>query len=271
LHKSKRTRKLEDQCLMHTSSVCECFYSGTTTLGNVVCRDYSPPDRSSSTSTMPRIRVPRHVARLVARLVVDYFASRRLVVDYVTYSARPGASARRAARRRLLRLTQARRAARRTAHRRLLRLRRASGCLGTSRDSSRGSSLATSPTPRIRVLRHVARLVARLVVDYFAYVALPGASTRHVADLAARRRLLRLRHASECLGTSRGSSRGSSSTTLCTATSSCGHTGSTSATLCVATTCLAATLALHLVRHTPPRRRLPITSRRPFISTSFPN
>jgi hypothetical protein len=42
--------------------------------------------------------VPRHVARLVTRLVVDYFASRRLVVDYFAYAARPGASARRAAR-----------------------------------------------------------------------------------------------------------------------------------------------------------------------------
>jgi hypothetical protein len=61
--------------------------------------------------------VPRHVARLVTRLVaplvVVYSASRRLVVDYVAYAARPGASARRAARRatrrRLLRLAQARR------------------------------------------------------------------------------------------------------------------------------------------------------------------
>jgi hypothetical protein len=70
--------------------------------------------------------VPRHVGRLitwlVAPLVVDYSASRRLVVDYFTstmrlvallvvdyfaYAARPGASARRAARH------AARRAARR--------------------------------------------------------------------------------------------------------------------------------------------------------------
>jgi hypothetical protein len=80
--------------------------------------------------------VPWHVARLVTRLVaplvVDYSASRRLFVDYFTSAARPGASARcsarhaarRAARRRQLRLAQARC--------RLLRLRRASGCLGTS-------------------------------------------------------------------------------------------------------------------------------------------
>jgi hypothetical protein len=36
--------------------------------------------------------VPRHVARLVTRLVaplvVDYFASRRLVIDYFAYDAR---------------------------------------------------------------------------------------------------------------------------------------------------------------------------------------
>jgi hypothetical protein len=40
-----------------------------------------------------------HVTRLVAPLVVDYSASRRLVVDYFASSVRPGASARRAARR----------------------------------------------------------------------------------------------------------------------------------------------------------------------------
>jgi hypothetical protein len=64
-------------------------------------------------------------------------------------------AARRATRRRLLRLAQARR--------RLLRLRRASSCLGTSRGSSRGlsrgSSSTTSPTPRIWVPRHVAPLI----------------------------------------------------------------------------------------------------------------
>jgi hypothetical protein len=47
--------------------------------------------------------VPRHVARLVTRLVaplvVDYSASRKLVVvDYFTFAARPGASARGATR-----------------------------------------------------------------------------------------------------------------------------------------------------------------------------
>jgi hypothetical protein len=65
--------------------------------------------------------VPRHLARLgtrlVAPLVVDYFASRKLIVDYFASAARRCASARRAtrdaarraARRRLLRLAQARR------------------------------------------------------------------------------------------------------------------------------------------------------------------
>jgi hypothetical protein len=181
-----------------------------------------------------------------------------------SYAALPGASARRAARhaarraarRRLLHLTQARR--------RLLRLHRASGCLdtlcGSSRGSSRrsssttppraGSSSNTSSSPRVRVPRHVARLVTQhvaplvidysaarrlvvdysasrrlVVVDYFASAARPGASarraTRHAARRAARRRLLCLaqarrrrllclRRASRCLGTSRGSSRGSS-------------------------------------------------------------
>jgi hypothetical protein len=73
--------------------------------------------------------VPRHVARLVTRLVallvvdysasrrlvVDNSASRRLVVDYSASAARQDASARRAARQ----------AARRAARHRLLRLAQA--------------------------------------------------------------------------------------------------------------------------------------------------
>jgi hypothetical protein len=165
----------------------------------------------STTATTPRVRVPRHVARLVTRLVaplvIDYSASRRLVIDYFAYAAHPGASAcraarhaaRRVARRRLLRLTQA--------CRRLLFLRRASGCLRTSRGSSRrsssttpprtGPSSTTSPTSRVRVPWHVAWLISRLVVDYsasrglvvdyFAYATRPGALARRVAHLAARR------------------------------------------------------------------------------------
>jgi hypothetical protein len=83
--------------------------------------DYSASRSSSSTtSPLPRVQVLRHVARLVTRLVawlisqlvVDYSASRRLVVDYFASAARPGASAHRAARH----------AARRAARRRLLRL-----------------------------------------------------------------------------------------------------------------------------------------------------
>jgi hypothetical protein len=198
---------------------------------------------SSTTSPSPRVWVPRPVARLV----IDYFA----------YAARPGASARRAARL--------------AACCRQLQLSRASGFLDTSRGSSCRSSSTTSPSPCV----WVPRPVARLVVDYFAYAARPGASARraarHAARLAARRRLLRLRRASGCLGTSRGSSCGSSSTTPCAATSSCGHIGSTSATPCVATTCLAAALALFRVRHAPPRYRVSVASCRPFISTSFPN
>jgi hypothetical protein len=117
---------------------------------------------SSTTSPTPRVRVPRHVTRLITRLVVDYF----------TYVARL--------------VTSAHRMACRVTHRRLLRLRRASGCLGMSHGSSHGSSrglsrrsssttppragssLTTSPTARVWVPRHVARLIVWLVVDYFA-------------------------------------------------------------------------------------------------------
>jgi hypothetical protein len=82
----------------------------------VVHREYSSPlsRLQQSTSPSPRVRVPRLITRLVtwlvAPLVVDYSASRRLVVDYLAYTARPGASARRGARH----------AARRATRRRLL-------------------------------------------------------------------------------------------------------------------------------------------------------
>jgi hypothetical protein len=79
--------------------------------------------------------VPRHVARLVAQLVVDYFA----------YASRLGASARRAAHR----------SSSTTPHRE-----------GSSRGSLRRSSSTTSPTLHVRVPRHIARPVTRLIVDY---------------------------------------------------------------------------------------------------------
>jgi hypothetical protein len=89
--------------------------------------DYSASHRLVvTTSPTPRVPVPQHVAWLVTRLfalliidysvsrrlIVAYSASRRLVIDYFAYATRPGASAccvarhaaRRAARRRLLRL-----------------------------------------------------------------------------------------------------------------------------------------------------------------------
>jgi hypothetical protein len=177
---------------------------------------------------------------------------RRLVVDYFTYTARLGASARRVAHRlssttprhagsssttpprtgsssttsSTSRVWEPRRVARLIACRQQLRLRRATGCLSTSCGSSRGSlhrsSSTTSPTPRVRVPRHVARPVTRLIVDY-----------------SVRRYF------------------------------SCEHAGSTSVTPCVVTTFLAATLALLQVRRALPRRRLLVALRRPFISTSF--
>jgi hypothetical protein len=156
--------------------------------------------RGSSSTSSPtlRVRVPRHVARLVVWLVVDYFALCRLVrrasrclgtsrgsscgsssttsPHAGSYTARPGASARR------------------TARRQLLRLRCASGCLGSSRGSSCGSSRrsssTTSPSPHILVPRHVARLVTRLVIDYFDYAARPSVSAHRAALHATRRQLL---------------------------------------------------------------------------------
>jgi hypothetical protein len=43
-------------------------------------REYSSLRRIDSTSTTPRIRVPRHVARLITRLIVDYSVRRDFVL-----------------------------------------------------------------------------------------------------------------------------------------------------------------------------------------------
>jgi hypothetical protein len=169
--------------------------------------------------------VPRHIARLVTRLVsplvVDYYPSRRLVVDYFASAARPGASAHRAARQLV------------------------SPLVVDYSDSRRlvvdyfASAARPGASARHATRQLVSPLVVdysasrRLVVDYFASAVHPGASARRVAHHAARRaarrrqiglalarrRLLRLRCASGCLGTSRDSSRGLScplsSTTPC--------------------------------------------------------
>jgi hypothetical protein len=198
--------------LLRLRSASSCF-STSRGLSLGLSRDSSSttsPSTGSSLTilTTPRFFVPPHVTRLVMRLVVDY----------IDYAARPGASARRMAHL--------------TARRRLIRLRRASGCLGTSCGSSHGSSRrsssTTSTTPRIWVPRHitglVTRLVAllitdysascRLVIDYFAYATRPGALAHRAARRAAHRRLLRIHRAFGCLSTSRGSSCRSSRRSL---------------------------------------------------------
>jgi hypothetical protein len=122
-----------------------------------------------NTSPLPRVRAPRHVARLVTRLVAplvdDYSDSRRLVVDN-------------------------------SASRRLVLDYSASRRLVVDNSASRRLVVDYSPPPRVRVPRHVARLVmqlvAPLVVDYFASATCPGASAccaaHHTARHAAHRR-----------------------------------------------------------------------------------
>jgi hypothetical protein len=248
---------------------------------SVACRDYPSPGRNESTSPMPCDQVPR----LLARLVADYFA----------YVVRPGASARRAARRRLLRLcrtsgcldtsrsspsttspTPRDRVPRHIARHVVRLVTRlvithfaydVRSCLGTSCGTSRDSSSTTSPTPRVRVPRHV----TRLVVDYFAYATRPGASTHHATCRAAHRvarcRLLRLRHATRCLDTSRGTSCGSSrDSSSPTSPMMCDRVPRLLALLVVdhapsrCSNCCPAALALVVRLVTPPR-----------ISTSFTN
>jgi hypothetical protein len=280
VHTPSKATKFSKLCYTHTNK--RLYFN------NTVRRDYSSPGRMGSTSTTScaaTTRLPvalpqpchapscRSTYRRSVALAHGHYISRPHYSSsglhrlYCAYAVHPGALFRRSTSRRSVALA--------------LTVRPVT--------TSSGRYGYTSTTPRVRVPRHVTRLVTRLVVppivDYFDNVARPGASARRVARHAARRaarrqllrlaqarrRLHRLRRASGCLGTSRDTSRGSSSTTPCAATSSCGHTGSTTATPCVATTCLAATLALFRVRHVPPSRCLPVVSRRPFISTSFPN
>jgi hypothetical protein len=163
------------------------------------CRSSSTTPRHTAHPAARRqlLRVTWLVPRLVVPLVIDYPASRRLVIVYFASASRGSSH-------------------------------------GSSRRSSAttppraGSSSTTSPPQHVRVPQHVAWLVTRpvapivvdysaslrLVVDYFASTTHSGASARratcHAARRAARRRLLRLRRASGCLGTSRGLSRGSS-------------------------------------------------------------
>jgi hypothetical protein len=115
--------------------------------------------------------VPRHVARLVTRIVAW------LVVDYIAYTARLGASTRR------------------VAHR---------------------LSSTTSPTPRIRVPRHVARPVTQLVVDYSV-----------CRDFVLQPRWLYSSHAVRRGYLSRGNIGSTSSTPRAAATSSSGRIAST--------------------------------------------
>jgi hypothetical protein len=131
------TRKLK----IFTWSTQQTYMSTTMSTSDcisyAVLRDYSLPGHTSSTSTSLRTastRLPVAAALRQPCRALRVLVS-RLQRLYINHAARPGASARhaarRAARRRLLRLAQA--------CRQLLRLCHASGCLGTSRGSSRSS------------------------------------------------------------------------------------------------------------------------------------
>jgi hypothetical protein len=120
----------------------------------------------------------RHVTRLVARLVVDYSASRRLVVDYFASVARPSASPPPRVRvpRHVARLVT-----------------RLAAPLVVDYSTSHRLVVDYSASRRLVVDNSASR---RLVVDYFASAVRPGASARraarHTDRRAARRRLLRL-------------------------------------------------------------------------------
>jgi hypothetical protein len=192
----------------------------------VVCRDYSSPSRMGSTSTtlcaatthLPVARVLHQLRRAPQLLIsrshgfyINYalsrdYSSSRLHRLYCAYAVHPDAPSRCSTSRQSVALALVMCpvislcdvTTRLAAATDILRLRRASGCLGTLRGSSRGSLSTTSTTSQVRLLWHVARLVVdyfasrRLVVDYFAYAARPGASARRADRHTAHHRLLRL-------------------------------------------------------------------------------
>jgi hypothetical protein len=80
----------------------------------------------------------------------------------------------------------------------------------------RRSSLTTSPTPRVRVPRHVARPVTRLIVDYFVR-----------RDFVLRSRWLYFRHTVRSDYLSRDNTGSTSSTLRSATTSSSGRIVST--------------------------------------------
>jgi hypothetical protein len=96
-HRQLLRLALVSRRLLHLRRASGCF--GTSCGSSRGTLRGSSSGSSSTTSPTPRVRVPRHVVRLVKRLVVDYFTLSRLIIDNFAYAARPGASARRAARR----------------------------------------------------------------------------------------------------------------------------------------------------------------------------
>jgi hypothetical protein len=84
------------------------------------------------------------------------------------------------------------------------------------RGSSHRSSSTTSPLPRVRVPRHVAQFVTRLVIDYSVH-----------RDFVLRPHMLYFSHAVYRDYLSRGNTSSTSSTSRATATSSSGRIAST--------------------------------------------
>jgi hypothetical protein len=148
---------------------CTLFVCCQNTLNYVACPGPLPRHATR--------RAARHRLLRLARLVVDYFTSRRLVIDYLAYDARPGISTRH------------------VAHRRLLHLARLVVDYFTSRRLV-VDYFAYVARPGIsarraarRQLLHLTRLVVDyfayasrgLVIDYYTHVVRPGASARRAA------------------------------------------------------------------------------------------
>jgi hypothetical protein len=221
---SKTKSKLQGLCLPYTGRCTRVrphrLRQQQRYLNCVVRRDYSSLGRTGSTSTLLCAATTRHSAAHALRqpcraprlLVTRPHALYVNLVVHHEYSSPLSRLQRSTSTTLCIRVPQhVTRLVMRLvaqARRRLLCLRRASGCLGMSRGSLCGSPLTTSTTPRVRLLRHIARIVMQLIAPLVRRLLRLG---------QARRRLLRLRRASGCLGTSRGlsrdSSRRSSSTT----------------------------------------------------------
>jgi hypothetical protein len=171
LYTQRLPTRLNDLCYINKQAVHEyVHFNYSSTIASALNNIDLSSGRTSSTSTSSCTVTTHHPTALVLPQPccaprVPVSRSQRFYIDYAVrreYSSlgRTGSTS----------ATPCAASTRLSVASTLHQQHRTSGCLGTSHGSSHGSfrrsSSTTSPTPRVRVPRHVARVVTRLIVDY---------------------------------------------------------------------------------------------------------